>query len=175
MPGVKCWSTQPGTISAICFYRGAERSQGRVAPLYSAGGTLLAPVTLRAESGPGPGWQKAISAFPVPPIAANTTYIAGHYASSGQYSDTYYGLSQTASNVPLKALGAILAENNGGWDGRPIFPTQDRKHANFFAELAFTPTAQWNLTLSVNPPGPTIPSTTLKGQRSSKARCGVDR
>ncbi len=63
--GVKFWSSQPGTISAIKFYRGAASPQGYVANLYSAGGTLLGSATMAQESGPVPGWQQAVFASPI--------------------------------------------------------------------------------------------------------------
>ena len=69
--GVKFWSSQSGTISAIRFYRAAISSHGYVAKLYSAGGTLLGSATLARESGPVPGWQVANFASPIP-ISANT-------------------------------------------------------------------------------------------------------
>src|ERR1700732_5030190 len=47
--GVKFWSTQAGTISAIKFYRGATSPQGYVASLYSASGTLLGRVKMAKE------------------------------------------------------------------------------------------------------------------------------
>jgi len=53
--GVKFWSSQSGTISAIRFYRAAVSSSGYVASLYSADGTLLGSATLAHESGPDQG------------------------------------------------------------------------------------------------------------------------
>src|ERR1700732_3054409 len=81
--GVKFWSSQSGTISAIRFYRAVTNPEGYVAELYTAGGTRLASVKLAHESGPVPGWQ--VANFPSPiPISANTTYIAAYYTSNGQ-------------------------------------------------------------------------------------------
>src|SRR6267143_2250254 len=53
--GVKFWSTQPGAISAIRFYRGATSPQGYVATLYSATGIQLSVVNMSQESGAVPG------------------------------------------------------------------------------------------------------------------------
>ena len=64
--GVKFWSTQAGTISAIRFYRAAASSDGYVGSLYTAGGTLLGSATLASESGPVPGWQVADFSSPIP-------------------------------------------------------------------------------------------------------------
>ena len=44
--GVKFWSSQSGTISAIRFYRAVANPHGYVAKLYTAGRTLLASVNL---------------------------------------------------------------------------------------------------------------------------------
>ena len=63
--GVKFWSSQVGTISAILFYRAAKSPQGYVASLYTGNGTtLLGSVTMATESGPVPGWQQAVFAYP---------------------------------------------------------------------------------------------------------------
>jgi hypothetical protein len=119
------------------------------------------------ESGPVPGWQQAVFASPIP-IAANTTYVAAYYAPSGQYSDTPYGLKQTISNGPLNAPAASLVGGNGVWKSGLAFPTGDWEHANFFVDVAFTPTAQSYLNISANPPNPTIPSTTVPGSVVAK-------
>jgi len=66
--GVKFWSSQSGTISAIRFYRAVSSPNGYVAKLYTAGGTLLASAKLARESGPVPGWQIASFAQPDPDL-----------------------------------------------------------------------------------------------------------
>ena len=105
--GVKFWSSQAGTISAIRFYRGAKSPTGYVARLYSASGSILGTVTLLSKrSGPVPGWQTAI--FPAPiSISANTTYVAAYYTPNGQYADLYYGLNagivSGSLNVPASS------------------------------------------------------------------------
>ena len=63
--GVKFWSSQSGTISAIRFFRGTTSPLGYVARLYSASGALLGSVTMPHESGPVPGWQVATFAAPI--------------------------------------------------------------------------------------------------------------
>jgi hypothetical protein len=159
--GAKFWSSQPGTISAIKFYRGATSPQGYVARLYSAGGTLLASVTMAKESGPVPGWQQAVFASPIP-IAANTSYVAAYYAPSGQYAATPYGLNQAASNGPLTAPAASTVGGNGVYKANETFPTRDSENTNYFVDVAFVPTGTY-LSLTVSPPSPTIPSTAPLG------------
>jgi hypothetical protein len=58
--GVKFWTTQSGTISAIRFYRAAKSPNGYVARLYSAAGALFGSVPMAQESSPVPGWQAAV-------------------------------------------------------------------------------------------------------------------
>jgi hypothetical protein len=160
--GVKFWSTQPGTISAIKFYRGAKSPQGYVARLYTASGTLLGSMTMAQESSPVPGWQEAV--FPTPiPIAANTTYVATYYAPGGKYSDTPYGLKQTVSNGPLAAPAASLVGGNGVFKSGLAIPTTGNQQTNFFVDVTFIPTAQPYLSIAASPPNPTIASTTTLG------------
>src|SRR3984893_15030233 len=100
--GVKFWSTTAGSVSAIKFYRGAASPQGYIATLYSATGTVLGSVQMSQELGPVPGWQVAQFASPIS-IIANTSYVAAYYATSGQYADDSYALSQGATVGPLTA------------------------------------------------------------------------
>src|SRR5262249_54901282 len=136
--GVKFWSRQGGTISAIQFYRGAKSPNGYKAMLFSAAGAVLGSVTMATESAPVPGWQQAV--FPAPiPIAANTSYVAAYYAPSGQYADTSSGLTRTVSNGPLIAPAASLVGGNGVWRSGLAYPTSDYLDGNFFVDVVFSP------------------------------------
>jgi hypothetical protein len=161
--GVKFWSSQPGTISAIKFYRGATSPLGYVASLYSAGGALLGSVKMGKESGPVPGWQQATFAAPIS-IAPNTTYIAAYYAPSGQYADQYYGLTAAVTAGPLTASASSTTGGNGVYNYRQAFPKQVWENSNYFVDVVFIPTAPAPyLTLTFNPPNPSITSTTPLG------------
>jgi hypothetical protein len=160
--GVKFWSTQAGTISAIKFYRGATSPQGYVVSLYSAGGSiLLGSVRMQQESGSVPGWQQAVFATPIP-IAANTTYVAAYYVPGGQYAASPYALNQSLSNGPLIAPAASGVGGNGVYNNNQRFPSKDYQNTNYFVDVVFVPTGTY-LSITVNPPNPTIPSTTPLG------------
>jgi hypothetical protein len=107
--GVKFWSSAPGTISGIRFYRAVRSPQGYVAKLCSAGGTLLGSATIAQETGPVPGWQQAQFASPVS-IAANTTYIAAYYSPVGQGAWDPNALSRRCDEWRLDRAGQF-----GGW------------------------------------------------------------
>ena len=71
--GVKFWSSTPGTVAGILFYRAVTSPNGYVATLYTGdGSTVLGSVTMATESGPVPGWQQAVFAAPIS-IKANAT------------------------------------------------------------------------------------------------------
>jgi hypothetical protein len=161
--GLKFYSTQPGTISGIRFYRGAKNSDGYVARLYSAGGTLLAQATLATDSCAVPCWEQANFASSVS-IAANTTYVASYYTSSGRYPDGYYGLTKGASNGPLIAPASSAVGGNGVYYYGKGFPNQTWEDSNYYVDVSFTPSAPTPyLTLSFNPPNPSIASNTPAG------------
>jgi len=167
--GVKFWISQPGTISAIRFYRGATSPNGYVASLYSANGRVtLGSVTMATESSPVPGWQQAVFATPIS-ISANTTYVAAYYAPSGEYAYTNYGLTQTVSNGPLNAPAASLVGGNGVVSGYG-FPTGAWNDTNFFVDVALAPTGSGSpyLSIALTPANPTIPSTTQSGSVVAK-------
>ena len=154
--GVKFWSNEAGTISAIRFYRGAVSPEGYVAGLYSASGTLLGEVTLAHESGPVPGWQTAVFAEAVP-ISANKTYVASYYTPSGQYADTTYGLKTGVAAGPLTATASASVGGNGVYHKGEGFPKSSSEASNYFVDVEFTsavPTPY--LRLSFNPGNPTI-------------------
>jgi hypothetical protein len=161
--GVKFWSTQPGTISAITFYRGAVSPDGYVARLYTARGDVLAEVTMPQESDPVPGWQTATFAGPIS-ISANTTYVAAYYAPSGQYADGYYGLSQGVATGPLAAPASATVGGNGVYFYGNGFPRSSWEASNYFVDVLFTSAVETPyLILSCDPPSPSISSSAPLG------------
>jgi Domain of unknown function (DUF4082) len=161
--GVKFWSSQAGAISAVRFYRGAASPSGYVARLYSAGGKLLGSVALAKESGPIPGWQTAVFAAPIS-IAANTTYVAAYYTPNGKYADGYYGFNNGVTNGPLNVPASSTVGGNGVYNYGLAFPSSTWEASNYYVDVLFTPVGQAPvLSLSFEPPSPSIPSTTPRG------------
>jgi hypothetical protein len=165
--GVKFWSSQAGTISAVRFYRGATSPSGYVARLYSAAGKQLGSVVLAKESGPVPGWQTAVFAHPIS-IAANTTYVAAYYTPNGKYADGYFGLNNGVTNTPLNAPASSMVGGNGVYYYGLGFPNSTWEASNYYVDVLFTPAASSPapapvLSLSFEPPSPSIPNTTPLG------------
>src|SRR5271165_6850269 len=161
--GVKFWSSQPGVISAVRFYRGAVSPQGYVARLYAANGTLLGSVNMAQESGPVPGWQEVDFATPIS-ISANQTYIAAYYAPSGQYADVFFGLTQGVTNGPLNVPGSAAVGGNGVYNYGNSFPSSTWNDSNYFVDVLFMPTTPAPyLVLNFNPGNPSITNTALLG------------
>lgn len=162
--GVKFWSTQSGSISAIRFYRATTNPGGYVATLYTKRGTLLGSVAMARESSPVPGWQVAAFAAPIS-ISPNTTYVAAYYLPSGSdYQVVQYGLTQGVTTGPLTAPSSSAVGGNGVYKYTDVFPTKTWENANFLVDVLFTPTApKPYLTLSFNPPNPTIASNAPPG------------
>ena len=154
--GVKFWSSQSGTISAIRFYRAAVSSNGYVASLYSAGGTLLGSATLAKESGPVPGWQVANFASPIP-VSANTTDISAYYCPVGQGAGDPNQLKNGVLNGPLTAPASSAVGGNGVYNSKNAFPKSSQQASNYYVDVLFTPTGP-SLVLSFNPPNPSIPA-----------------
>jgi hypothetical protein len=163
--GVKFWSTESGTISAIRFYRATTSPNGYVASLYSASGSVLGSVNMAHESGPVPGWQVAEFVAPLS-IAANTTYVAAYYTPSGaDYQLVPYALTNGVTNGPLTAPASSAVGGNGVYIYALAFPTTpSARNSNFLADVVFTPTAATPyLTLSFNPANPSIASNAPAG------------
>jgi hypothetical protein len=115
------------------------------------------------ESGPVPGWQEAYFSAPIP-ISANQTYVAAYYTSSGQYADSYYGLTYGATNGPLNAPASATVGGNGVYYYGRGFPQSVWEDSNYFVDVLFAPTAATpTLTLSFDPPNPSITSSAPLG------------
>jgi hypothetical protein len=160
--GVKFWSSQPGSIAGIRFYRAVRSSQGYIAKLYSSDGTLLAAVNAQ-ESGPVPGWQEAYFASPIP-ISANKTYIAAYYCPIGQGAWDIYGLSQGMTNGPITVPASAAVGGNGIYSYGNAFPNGNYEASNFYVDVVFTPAASSPyLVLDFSPPAPSIANNAAPG------------
>jgi hypothetical protein len=171
--GVKFWSTQAGSISAIRFYRATTNPRGYIAGLYTASGSLLGSVAMQTESGPVPGWQVANFATPIS-ISANTTYVAAYYVPDvpellllerSSYQLVAYGLTNAVTNGPLTAPAGPTVGNGVYLYGLRAFPnTASARNTNFLVDVLFTPAATTPyLTLTFNPPNPSIASNAPAG------------
>jgi len=137
--GVKFWTSQPGTISGIRFYRAEVSSHGYVAKLYSAGGVLLGSATLAHESGSMPGWQVANFASPIP-ISANTTYVASYYSAAGQGAGDPHELKTGVAQGPLTAPASSAVGGNGAYSSKNVFPKSSYEASNYYVDVSFVPT-----------------------------------
>jgi hypothetical protein len=154
--GVKFWSSVPGTISGIRFYRGVANPQGYVARLYTGSGTLLGSATIARESGPLPGWQEADFASPIS-ISANATYIAAYYSSVGHGAWDAFGLTNGVTNGPLTVPASSAVGGNGVYNYGNVFPSSSYADSNYYVDVAFAPAAAAPyLSLSFDPPNPKI-------------------
>jgi Domain of unknown function (DUF4082) len=155
---MKFWSSAPGSISGIRFYRGVHSPGGYIAELYSASGSLLGSVVMIHESGPVPGWQAATFAKPIS-ISPNTTYVAAYFAPSGQYSEVSYGLTQGVTAGQLNVPASSIVGGNGVYTIGRAFPTKTNENSNYLVDVSFTSTAPTPyLTLNFNPANPSIAS-----------------
>ena len=78
--GVKFRSDVNGNVTGIRFYKGAGNNGTHIGLLYSSTGTPLAQATFSGET--ASGWQQVNFSSAVS-IAANTTYIAAFFTTSG--------------------------------------------------------------------------------------------
>lgn len=156
--GVKFYSTQPGTIAGIRFYRGHSNRNGYTVKLFSSAGSLIASAK-GGDSCTVPCWEQINFAAPIS-IAANTTYVAAYYDSNGYYADdtgTNGGLTNGASNGPLVAPASGAGGGNGVYTYSTGFPSQTWQDSNYYVDVAFTASAP-SLLLSFSPAAPSVAS-----------------
>jgi Domain of unknown function (DUF4082) len=160
--GVKFWSSQPGTISGIRFYRGhTVGSSGYTVKLFSGSGTLLASAKTATDTCAVPCWEQVNFASPIS-IAANTTYVAAYYTGNGNYADDQYGLTNGETNGPLVAPASGVSGGNGVYVYSTGFPKQTWNGSNYYVDVSFTPTTRY-LIMSFSPANPNMAATTPPG------------
>ena len=134
--GVKFQSAVAGKITGIRFYKTIQITGSHTGSLWSSTGTLLATGTFAGET--ASGWQEMYFAAPVD-IAANTTYVASYYTSTGDYAYTPQGLASAHSGGNLTALASGVTSDNGvyryGIEGG--FPTQSFNKTNYWVDVLF--------------------------------------
>ncbi|HEU4408100.1 MAG TPA: DUF4082 domain-containing protein [Polyangiaceae bacterium] len=133
--GVKFRSDVPGAVESIRFYRGTGNGAGYVARLWSAGGALLAEVSVPA--GPN-GWHEARLPAPVA-ISANTTYVASYFTSNGRFARDPGGLAATVTSGDLRAPGSASIGGNGVYRYGGGFPASTYKDTNYWVDVRFAP------------------------------------
>src|SRR5438105_43543 len=139
--GVKFWTSQPGTIAGIRFYRGYKASSsGYTVKLFSASGTLLASERTGKDTCSVPCWEQVNFASPIS-IAANTTYVAAYYTGNGRYAENQYGLANGITSGPLVAPASAQVGGNGVYTYTTGFPMQVWNASNYYVDVSFTPSA----------------------------------
>ena len=135
--GVKFRSDVTGLVSAIRFYKGAGNNGTHTGLLYSSTGTVLAQAAFSGET--ASGWQQVSFSSPVS-IAANTTYIAAFFSTSGYAYNVNYFTSSGVDSPPLHGLRSGVDGSNGVYvfGGTPQFPTFTYADTNYWVDLVFT-------------------------------------
>src|SRR5262249_33639575 len=116
--GVEFTVFQPGTVSAIQFYRGALSSSGFDVHLWDISGNLLG--SGHADGNQAAGWQVVDLDQPVH-LNQFQSYLASYFVPNGSYADTYDFFSgHDWQRGPLVANGdgqfgseAVIVEHNG--------------------------------------------------------------
>jgi hypothetical protein len=132
--GMTFASSQPGSVTAIRFFKGTGNTGTHTGSVWSAAGARLATVTFTNET--ASGWQTAQLATPVS-ISAGETYTVSYFAPVGHYSYTPAYFSQARTSGPLSAA----ATSNGRYvygsaGGLPVYSWNA---TNYFVDVVFAP------------------------------------
>ena len=161
--GVKFRSDVSGSVTGIRFYKGAGNNGTHIGLLYSSTGTPLAQATFSGET--ASGWQQVNFSSAVS-IAANTTYIAAFFTTSGYAITSNYFTSSGVDSPPLHALRSGVDGLNGvfAYGGSPQFPTSSYGDANYWVDIAFStavPISLWSSSTVPSSPWKTDAPVTL--------------
>ncbi|GAA4229771.1 hypothetical protein GCM10023075_37960 [Streptosporangium album] len=132
--GVKFKATTTGTITGIRFYKSAQDTGTHTGSLWTSDGQLLTSATFTNET--ASGWQQVN--FPTPVnIAANTTYVASYYTTSGYWSLTKPYFTTQYANGPLIALATSDEGGNGVFKYGPTntFPIETYQASNYWVDV----------------------------------------
>jgi hypothetical protein len=144
--GVKFRSSVTGFINGIRYYVGSSAiNTSHTGKIWNTGtGVMIGSATFTPGAG---GWQQVLFSSPVS-IAANTTYIASCFSSSGYYNETDNSFASAVTNGPL------TISQDGGPDGaNGIYkmgagmPNTPYISTNYFVDVVFSPNSNsFNLT-----------------------------
>jgi hypothetical protein len=130
--GTRLFSTVPGKITAIRFWKASSETGTHVGRIWSATGVLLTSVTFIGET--ASGWQQ--QSLPTPlTITANTEYLASVNTGGGFYVATDVGLSSQVVSGNLRSV----VGGNGRYGPVGIYPLNSYLDSNYFRDIVFVP------------------------------------
>jgi len=137
--GVKFQVDAPGTITALCFYKGATNTGTHVGNLWSAGGALLATATYTNET--ASGWQEVALPAPVA-VEPGNTYVASYHSASGVFAISGSFFAAEVARPPLRFPASGAVGGNGVYAyGASEFPANSGNGSNYWADVRFVPAA----------------------------------
>ncbi|MGD9723480.1 MAG: DUF4082 domain-containing protein [Pirellulales bacterium] len=134
--GVKIYTTMPGLITGVRFYKSPENTGPHTGSLWTSWGQLLATATFTNET--ASGWQQVD--FPTPvAVIAGATYVASYHTTSGHYSATpSFFTTSSVVNGPLHAW-ADGGQTNGVYlYGDGGFPTESYESTNYWVDAVIS-------------------------------------
>ena len=132
--GMAFTTSEPGSVTAIRFYKGTGNGGTHVGSLWTSSGTLLGQVTFGGES--ATGWQTAQLSSPVE-LTPGQTYVVSYLAPQGRYSLTGGFFTAPVTSGPLTAP----ASDNGRYRYGAVggFPTSSWNASNYYVDVVFRP------------------------------------
>jgi hypothetical protein len=154
--GIRFKSEVNGTVRGIRFFKASAHSSQHAVRLWTVAGNLLASATSGRET--SFGWQQVD--FPTPvAIRAGAVYVASYHSDTGYYSySPHYFMQSGVDNPPLHALASGTAGGNGVYaEGlSSVFPEHSQDSANYWVDVAFTPSEASLVSISVEPASASI-------------------
>ena len=134
------YTTIPGQILGIRFYKGPLDTGLHTGSLRAADGTVIETTTFSSET--PSGWQYQAFTSPVT-IAANTEYLASYFNPTGHFvrtarTFTYANLKSTWLVAPMSTAQAPNGLYRSGVSGPPDSPAY--QDSCYFVDVVFRPT-----------------------------------
>ncbi|MBX0299446.1 DUF4082 domain-containing protein [Cryobacterium sp. 1639] len=125
--------SQPGSVTAIRFYKGSGNTGTHTGSLWSASGTRLATVTFTGES--AGGWQTA-SLPTALTLTPGTRYIVSYYAPVGRYSATANYFATQRTNGPI--IADTVSNGRYRYGGGGVMPASSYRATSYLVDIVFT-------------------------------------
>ena len=157
--------SQPGSVTAIRFYKGTGNGGTHVGTLWTLSGTPLSSVTFTNET--ASGWQSATLAAPVE-LTPGDRYVVSYRAPQGRYSATsnYFATQRTSGPLTAETTnnGRYLYSSTGG------FPTSTWKATSYSVDVTFVTSDR----VVTPPPPPPPPPATVTSVSPTAGSTNVD-
>jgi len=141
--GIYFYSTDPGNVIGVRFYKSTDNTGTHIGALWSTGGSKLAEVTFTGET--ASGWQQMLFS-PSYAVTPNTTYVISYHTDVGRYYKNAGWWSSDYTSGPLVSPSTGIGFGNGvyAYSSSVVIPS-NATGAFYWVDVLFSTGSSGNL------------------------------